>query len=153
MSKALASYPEDRRTAIATRRLTNGVNTNVRGNGFWGAKDYFDKKGMRLPGKLGEEQVLAEALRRMQDGGSSFSTDAAPRDRRHTVDGSGKGSGFGKPPRGEGRTSKGRHGKRNGDRMEMPTARDGFSRVGGRPKSPSRNREHSNKPRLAGNFR
>lgn len=148
MTKALASYPEDRRTAIASRRLTNGVNTNVRGNGFWGAKDYFTKKGLRLPGKLGTEQTLMEALRSMQNGSGSFSTDAAPRDRRHQSDGSGAGNGFGKSPRGEGRTSKPRHGKRNSDRVEVPSSRDGFSRVGGGRKAPSRNREHTNNFRI-----
>lgn len=62
MAKGLSSFPEERRTAVATRRL-NGL---THGNGFWGAKDYFVKKGMRLPGKLGAMEDLKKALENIQ---------------------------------------------------------------------------------------
>lgn len=91
MSKGLRNFPEDQRLRIATRRLNNGVNTGVRGNGFWGAKDYFTKNGLRLPGKLGAAEAINTALERMQfdDEGhaKSFSTGGGklrsrpPRDR------------------------------------------------------------------------
>lgn len=57
MTKALASYPEEQRQSIATRRLNN----STRGNGFWAAKAYFDKKGMRYPGKMGAAQAVEQA--------------------------------------------------------------------------------------------
>lgn len=57
MTKGLSSYPEEQRQSIATRRLNN----STRGNGFWGAKSYFDKKGMRYPGKMGAAQAVEQA--------------------------------------------------------------------------------------------
>ncbi len=147
MSKGLSSFPEERRTAIATRRLNNGINGN-RGNGFWGAKDYFLKKGMRLPGKLGTEQTLMEALRRIQDG-SGFTTDT-PHDRRHKSDSAPKGQRFGKSPRGEDRTSE-RGPKRRRDKhgMAMPAVRDRSAGLGRRKAPHGRSsQQHTNKPRL-----
>lgn len=58
MTKGLSSFPEQNRLAIATRRL----NGNSRGMGFWAAKSYFDKFGMRYPGKLGAEQQAMQAI-------------------------------------------------------------------------------------------
>ena len=60
MSKGLQSYPEQQRAAIATRRLIG----NTRGCGFWGAKDYFDKKKMKYPiqSEIGKGQLIRDAL-------------------------------------------------------------------------------------------
>lgn len=40
MSKGLRSYPEHLRESVAKRRLAG----NTKGNGYWGAVAYFEKK-------------------------------------------------------------------------------------------------------------
>lgn len=102
MTKALRHIPEEQQTRVATRRLQNGIN-GERGNGFWAAKDYFLKNGMRLPGQLGTMQMIGQALERMEHGGG-FSTSYAgsSRDRRHQDNGGGKGHSFGKSQGGRG---------------------------------------------------
>lgn len=154
MSKGLASFPEDQRLRVATRRLNNGVNTGVRGNGFWGAKDYFTKKGLRLPGKLGAQQLISDALERMNNNDNfshSFSTDT-PRDRRHPRREPREGDERSKSPR---RTHKPRnrrqvHGGAKG--MGVPSVRRNFHPVGGRraPSSNAKTVPHFNKPRFVG---
>lgn len=150
MTKALASFPEDRRTAIASRRLTNGVNSGARGNGFWAAKDYFLKKGMRLPGKLGTQQLLGEALERMAHGSSFNTEDPTPRDRRHQSNGAPKGDGFGKPPRRKDRTTERRSDRRRDKHgVAMPAMRDRSAGLGGRKAPHGRSSHaHTNKPRV-----
>lgn len=56
MARALASYPENQRLAVATRRL-NGM---TMGNGYWGARDYYRKMGLLTP----EEKAARAALRK-----------------------------------------------------------------------------------------
>lgn len=56
MTKALSSFPENRRRDIALRRASN----NVRGNGFWGALDYLVRFGIRIP--TSNDKAVAEAV-------------------------------------------------------------------------------------------
>lgn len=78
MTRALASFPEEQRQRIATRRLAG----RERGNGFWGAKDFFVKKGMRLPGELGRQQELSEALEKSRQGDDAPMAAFIMRDRK-----------------------------------------------------------------------
>lgn len=75
MSRSLSSFPEERRLAVATRRLNQGSASNVRGNGFWAAKDYFDKHGLKYPGKMGAAQAIADALENASHDETGFHTD------------------------------------------------------------------------------
>lgn len=152
MSKGLASFPEEQRTHIATRRLQNGIGGN-RGNGFWGAKDYFLKKGMRLPGQLGTQQLISDAMERMQHG-SGFSTGYIPaaRDRRHQSDGPAKGEGFGQSERRKDRAPRRGSGRRDNEHwMGVRPVRNKFPRMGGGQGSPYRF-SHTNKPRIVRSY-
>ena len=53
MTKGLRNIPQEKRTEVAARRLVN----NTRGNGFWAAKDYFDKRGIRYPAQAAIAKV------------------------------------------------------------------------------------------------
>ncbi len=94
MTKALRHIPESQRMKAATRRLQGGI-YGQRGSGFWAAKDYFDKKGLRLPGDLGTQQTLSEAMKRMESGSNFSMADTGP-DRKS-----------GKLPRRQGRFNQG----------------------------------------------
>lgn len=60
MSKSLRSFPENMRVRIATRRMSQ----KVRGLGFWGARDFFDRKKMKYPVQTepGKAQIINKAL-------------------------------------------------------------------------------------------
>lgn len=72
MSKSLSQFPETQQVAIATRRLSS----NTHGIGFWGARDFFVKRGLRFPenSSLAQEQVFNEAIERFEHDGKSFHT-------------------------------------------------------------------------------
>lgn len=55
MSKGLASFPEDRRMAVATRRAAN----SERGCGYWAAVSFLNKKGIKTPEQKRTEAVSA----------------------------------------------------------------------------------------------
>ena len=54
MTKSLTCYPEEKRKAIAERRLKSGGF----GTGYWAARDYYTKKKLGLPGEAGVMQSI-----------------------------------------------------------------------------------------------
>lgn len=149
MTKSLSSYPEDRRQAIAMRRL----NGRIRGSGFWAAKDYFDKKELRYPGKMGEMQDVAKALERSQINGGNFNQPDAPRDRRYPAENSNTGFSRSQSPRGNNRSGNNRQVHGSSDRIQMPGMRNQFGKVAG-GRNPFKNskknlRPHTNRMRIA----
>lgn len=132
MTKGLNSFPEAQRPAIANRRAKGAV----RGNGFWGAIAFLDKKGLPRPGVLGAYQALNKVSERLLDEqGRKNKRSTQPQ--RHSSDN----------PRREDSRSK-REGRaykptlsdireRNATRVALPSVRRDVPSVGRRPEAHS----------------
>lgn len=153
MSKALASYPEERRRDIASRRIM----ADTKGCGYWGARDYYDKFKLKYPGKAGAAQAVAKAMENAKHDATGFHMGedevSAPRDRRH------KGGGFSEDaprskPKGRGHRDRNPTAReRRAKGVGMSPLRGKFHAVGGgRKPSPHRKTSapHFNRPRLVG---
>lgn len=56
MSKGISSYPEHLRESVARRRIAG----NVKGLGFWGATDYFNRKKVK---KVVKKEASKESVK------------------------------------------------------------------------------------------
>lgn len=148
MTKWLASFPESQRLRVATRRLKNGIANNVQGNGFWAAKEYYEKKGMQLPDKLGIMQTLSKSLERMNNGSNVFTTDS-PQHRGHSSRVTNEGNSRGKPARRTDKPGFRGEGKRRGKGMGVHSMRGSVPAMGGGGRSPKKSKTipHVTQPR------
>lgn len=70
MARSLASFPENQRLAIATRRL-NGM---TMGNGYWGAVDYYHKMKLETPQEKAARAALRATLNKKRKKGEAKET-------------------------------------------------------------------------------
>ena len=126
MTKSLLSYPEERRQFIATRRL----NGHIRGSGFWAAKDFFDKKGLRYPGKMGSMQIISETIEGSTRDERGYTQHETPRNKRHLSSDRVQGVRGSKPRWSGNRSGNDRQVHRKANRMEMRGMRNNFSQMG-----------------------